>query len=495
MGVFGRMGVIVPTGICTDATTQHFFRNVVETSQLVSIFDFDNKESIFPAVGAVVRFCLMTLSNEAVPEVLTSFLSRNAGEIRDPSRLVRLTPKKILLMNPNTGTLTAFLDARAAGVLSSIYERISIFSSDIRRDGEWLISYGTMFHMAGDSALFQTREKLEAEGWILKGSTFVRGNDVMVPLYEPKNLHIYDHRFGTFDGVAPESRFTRKAPTLGVDHEDPNVEAVPRYWVSWAEFNDKWRTSHRWAISLRDMTNPVTNARTAIFCIVPAAAFGHSAPVLFSESMDARQHSMLVANFGSFIYDFIVRQKITGGHLTLFLMRQIPVLGPSQLFIHGDFITRRVLELSYTSFAMAAFAADLGDAGSPFRWDEARRAVIRAELDALFFHLYGISRDDVDYIMETFPIVRRKDEAKYGTYRTKELVLAEYDRMSEAGVGLTSPLVEGESYTSTLAPSPGYGHRHSAAPTIPRQRAGNPSLKQQARFGLVRCADKRTPRG
>ncbi|MEU3148679.1 hypothetical protein, partial [Streptomyces sp. NPDC006999] len=96
------------------------------------------------------------------------------------------------------------------------------------------------------------------------------------------------------------------------------------------------------------------------------------------------------------------------------------------------------------------------------RWDESRRQVIRAELDALFFHLYGVSRNDVDYILDTFPIVRRKDEAKYGTYRTKELILAEYDRMAAAGLTLENPLVDGENYTSTLTPPPGHGPRPPA---------------------------------
>ena len=94
-------------------------------------------------------------------------------------------------------------------------------------------------------------------------------------------------------------------------------------------------------------------------------------------------------------------------------------------------------------------------------WDEERRLVIRAELDALFFHLYGICRDDTAYILETFPIARRKDETKYDTYRTKELILAEYDRMTLAGVKLSTPLIDGENYYSTLDPSPGHGPRHS----------------------------------
>lgn len=128
----------------------------------------------------------------------------------------------------------------------------------------------------------------------------------------------------------------------------------------------------------------------------------------------------------------------------------------------SGFIRARVLELTYTAYNLEPFARDLGDDGPPFRWDEERRTIIRAELDALFFHLYGISRDDADYIMDTFPIVKRKDEAKYDTCRTKDLILAEYDRMAEAGVSLTNPLVDGENYTSTLTPPPGHGPRHPA---------------------------------
>ncbi len=81
---------------------------------------------------------------------------------------------------------------------------------------------------------------------------------------------------------------------------------------------------------------------------------------------------------------------------------------------------------------MAPFASDLGYNSPPFRWDEERRALIRAELDALMFHLYGLSRGETDYIMDTFPIVRRKDEEAHGDYRTKRLILDRYDAMTAA---------------------------------------------------------------
>ena len=83
----------------------------------------------------------------------------------------------------------------------------------------------------------------------------------------------------------------------------------------------------------------------------------------------------------------------------------------------------------------------------PFRWNAQRRPLLRAELDAAFFHLYGIDRDDVDYIMETFPIVKRKDVKAHGEYRTKLTILDVYDRMQQA-------METGEPYQTLLDPPP-----------------------------------------
>jgi hypothetical protein len=91
----------------------------------------------------------------------------------------------------------------------------------------------------------------------------------------------------------------------------------------------------------------------------------------------------------------------------------------------------RVLELTYTAWDLEAFAQDCGWSGPPFRWDEERRFQLRCELDAAFFHLYGLNRDDTAYILDTFPIVKRKDEEKHGHYRTKDRILDLYDALAE----------------------------------------------------------------
>jgi hypothetical protein len=127
-----------------------------------------------------------------------------------------------------------------------------------------------------------------------------------------------------------------------------------------------------------------------------------------------------------------VRQKTAGANLSYFIVRQLPI-APPNFYVHtlADWLVHHVLELTYTAWDIEPFARDLGDDGPPFCWDEERRFMMRAELDAAFFHLYGIERDDVDYIMETFPIVKRKDVQQYGTFRTKDLILQVYDAMTE----------------------------------------------------------------
>ena len=152
-------------------------------------------------------------------------------------------------------------------------------------------------------------------------------------------------------------------------------------------------------------------------------------PILKPET-DVRNEWLLAANFNAMAFDFTARQKVQGQTLNLFIIEQLPVIaidGYNKQFGDAtayDIIRDHVLRLTYTSHDMTPFARDLGYDGPPFTWDEEERRHLRARLDALYFHLYGLTREDAGYVMDTFPIVRRKDEAMFGRYRTKDLVLA-----------------------------------------------------------------------
>ena len=139
-------------------------------------------------------------------------------------------------------------------------------------------------------------------------------------------------------------------------------------------------------------------------------------------------------------------------------MKQLPVI-PLERYSNrtswdtaplSSWLLPRALELTYTAFDLEAFATDCGYTGEPFLWDEERRFLLRCELDAAYFHLYGIGRDDVDYILETFPIVKRKDEQAHGAYRTKHVILDIYDAMQQA-------METGTPYHTRLDPPPAHG--------------------------------------
>ena len=150
------------------------------------------------------------------------------------------------------------------------------------------------------------------------------------------------------------------------------------------------------------------------------------------------QASLIVANLNAAPFDFVARQKVPATHFTWYVLEQMPVV-PLNLFqavrfgpkTAAEIVREAALELTYTAHDMAPFARDLGHVGEsgevkpPFVWDEERRLRLRAKLDAVFFHLYGVTdRDDVRYIYSTFPIVERQEKATYGRYRSRDLCLA-----------------------------------------------------------------------
>ena len=170
--------------------------------------------------------------------------------------------------------------------------------------------------------------------------------------------------------------------------------------------------------------------------MIPNAGVGNTLPVIIGtdekRDLPADEAAIFLANLNAIPFDYIARQKIQGQHVNWFIVEQLPVVplayyesthfGPKTA---AQIIRETVLELTYTAHDMAPFARDLGYDGDPFVWDDDRRLQLRAKLDAVFFHLYGVTdRDDIRYIYSTFPIVRRQETAAYGTYRSCDLCLA-----------------------------------------------------------------------
>jgi hypothetical protein len=459
----GRSGLVLPTGIATDATTAPFFGDLVRTSKLVSFLEFENEAFLLSRdVDHRVRFCLLAVCGRLASVKQASF-AFGTRYIRDlPARRFIMPPEEILLVNPNTGTSPVFRSRHDAEITIGIYQRVPVLWRDDPEENPWGLMFLRMFDMANDAGLFQTRDDLGRVGWKLSGNIFLRGDERMLPLYEAKMIRYFDHRLGTYDGQteAQANVGTLPRPTAE-QQDDPSFAVLPRYWVAESKveerLGDRWDLD--WLLGWRDVARS-TDERTMICSVMPRTAVGHKLPLV----LPTRDADLLCACWSSFALDYVARQKMAGTSMAYFILKQLPVPKPNAFSSAtpwtGDcalaaWVRARVLELSYTSYDMRQFAVDLGDEGPPFRWDEERRTGMRAELDAAFFHLYGIERDDVDYIMETFPIVKRRDIERHGAFRTKEAILRVYDSMADAESA-------GHPYQSILDPPPGQGPRHPA---------------------------------
>lgn len=435
IGGHGRVGYIVPSGIATDESTSKFFADLIEQNQLASLFDFENRENLFPGVGhGRMKFTLLTIGHAKSAQF--GFQLWNTGQLSDPGRVFALSASDILAINPNTKTCPVFRTKRDADLTRQVYNHVPVLvREDSTRLNPWAISFFTVLHMTNDSNLFRTAEQLAEDGYCLRGNWFVKDNaPAFLPLYEAKMANHYDHRYGTYEGRIESRQSTALDRPAVSQKRDPRFTVHPRYWVEESHIPPS-----DWLLGIRDITHS-TNDRTFIAHALPKCAAGNS--VVCAKTERHAQTPLLLANLCTFVFDYIVRQKIGGLHLNFFVVKQLPVLPPETygspsgaccgISSLADFIDSRVLELTFTATDIAPFAQGMGYSSAPFTWDDSRRFKMRCELDALFFHLYGISRADADYILDTFPIVREREISEFGEYRTKILILEIYDAMADA---------------------------------------------------------------
>ena len=221
--------------------------------------------------------------------------------------------------------------------------------------------------------------------------------------------------------------------------ERESVAALLRVVDGWMK-----RRSPQWLMGWRNIAR-ATDERSFISDVMPLAGVGHSMP-LWSLNATPAQSAAFLGNMAALVFDFCVRQKLGGTNMTFGYVKQFPTLPPDR-YTESDlaYIVPRVLELTYTAHDLAAWAKDLGHIGPPFPFNPERRAILRAELDAYYARLYGLTRDELRYILdpadvmgadypsETFRVLKNGELREFGEYRTQRLVVAAWDQL-HAGV-------------------------------------------------------------
>jgi len=450
----GRVGIIVPSGIATDYTYRNFFSDLMEGGKLISLYDFENRERIlFPAVYYRMRFCLLTMTLGGAPRADFAFFLHNIGDLKDEGHHISPSHEDLARINPNTRTCPIFSSRRDADMIWKLYGAAPVLINEETGKNPWDIRFSRMFDMANDSKLFHKEDDFPKEKWTLERNSFRGGNELYLPLYEGRMIDILDHRLAST--VSKKIKLRRSAESCILsdkEKQDPYNFVMPRYWVNSKDVADAIPPniySRGWTMGYMSITS-ATNARTAIGAILPLSGYGHSIILLLS-TYPANLQSCLAANFSCFVFDYICKQKISGNNFSNFIVKQLPIFPPNCYSLELlDLIVPKVVELTYTAWDLEPFARDIlkevgedtwnrwfpdnpliGGVPATFQWDEERRLILRAELDAIYAHLYSLTKQELDYILETFSIVKRRDEEKSGHYHTKELIFKYYDEYTD----------------------------------------------------------------
>jgi hypothetical protein len=516
----GRSGFIVPSGIATDDSTKDFFAEITGKERLVFLYSFENEELIFPAVHHAFKFCLLVIGGIGKHQnAKYVFFARRPADLRDERRAFALSALDIELLNPNTRTCAIFRSNADSELTKKIYGRVPVLIREAnvraKRDEEnaWRITFKQgLFNMTSDSDLFHASP-----------------NPGLLPLYEAKMVHQFDHRWASYEGEdvrdvsdteKANSNFSVK-PRYWVDHREvlsclaAAPKAVVKAWLAKDEtalrdalsscYDDRElsslvaandllgaienvldKRSPRWLLGWRDITL-ATNERTTIASIIPRMAVGDTFLLMLVNGVNSTIGACLLSDQNCLVHDYIARQKIGGNHLKYHYKKQLPNIPPNDYSLNDlAFIVPRVLELSYTATDLEPWAEDIWSSSDgelrreflerhedarteklgpgvltppfycpppqelasrswsteilpPFDWLPNRRARIRAELDARYARLYGLTRDELRYILdpadvmgedypsETFRVLKESEIRKYGEYRTRRLVLEAWD--------------------------------------------------------------------
>lgn len=460
-------GLILPTGIAVNDSNKYFFSKLIDENRLVSLYDFENREKLFE-IDSRIKFCLITAGKaQTEPRIVSGgFYLTRIDHLLDPRRIYTLRTDDFARFNPNTKLCPVFRTAKDANLTAKIYRNASILINDETNENPWGIRFMMMFNMASASSLFYTRKQLDSMGGKLQGCSYSVDNDIYVPLYEGKMFWHYNHHYAEF----PNEYEVQKRPssinsTLIGTLADSNSSITPWYWVKKSLIDERltdkdrngnvrWQWKHSYYIAFRDVAR-AADARTCIADLMPSGnAAGDKAPLVFT-SRSLIPSACFAAMLSSLVFDYVARQKVGGSSMALFIMKQQPVLTPDQIPSTMQWqIVKRVAELCYFNHDMDGWASELWEEMNeeqraelprlgtqlPWIYNPERRAVLQAELDAIFAHLYGLDTEDLRYILdpedvcgkgcinETFRVLKDNEIRQYGEYRTKRLVLEAWNK-------------------------------------------------------------------
>lgn len=456
-------GLVLPTGIAVNDSNKAFFAKLINENRLTTLFDFENREKLFD-IHPEYKFCILVAQQQQTNprSVNAGFWLRRLDHLLDPRRIYTLQTSDFARLNPNTKTCPVFRTSRDAKLSAKIYRNSTILYNEVTGDNPWNVKFGRMLDMSNDSYLFRTYTQLTELGASLDGDTFTTVDDeTYVPLYEGKMFTLFNHHYAYWP-TSGNRPFALDETSLD-ELSNPNSTITPWYWVPIQEVykrlyktnnEDEIKWKYSTLLAFRDITTATTERTFVVARIPNAKGVGNTATLLYAER-GCMPNCVLQSMLSSLVFDYATRQKCDRLHMSAYIVKQLPVLTPDQIPSAIQWqIVKRVAELCYFNHDMDGWASELWEemneeqraelpqlgTQQPWIYNPKRRAVLQAELDAIFAHLYGLNTEDLRYILdpedvcgkgcinETFRVLKDNEIRQYGEYRTKRLVLEAWNK-------------------------------------------------------------------
>ena len=418
---------VLPLGIVSDKTYAGLCSSLMKNHRLRAVYGFVNERQLFADVLHNFKFVAFSVG-PAIPGQSASFIFglldpadvRSAVNIRG----YELTADDVAALNPDTQTCPVFIDGRMARVLVELHRRLPALS----RSG-WCSKPQAMLHMGAASKHFVTAPTSAAS----------------VPVYESKMVNRYNHRFASFGSLEVGER-SHMLPRSTIEQLlSPEYEAESGYFCPRDAVPELGGPSVDWLLVFRRIANPAL-VRTSAFCVLPRVGVGDSLSVVVPQTKVtskqwARDAAIQCWLGNSVVFDAVLKQKMGGNNFSEYVWNQLPIptresLQLANAWLGGatieQFVIPRVCELIVTSRSVVAFSHDLGLGDRPFRWNEARRRSIEAELDAFAAISFGLSRPDFEILFDAFPVLKERELETEGEFVTRNGALAAYDALFAA---------------------------------------------------------------
>jgi len=379
----GQCGMVIPSGIYTDLGATGLRTLLFEQTQITGLFGFENRKAIFEGVDSRFKFIVLTLTKGSQTECFpAAFMRHEVKELQDFPQTGALWLKTALIrkLSPDSHSVMEFKSERDIAIAEKMLQ-FPLLGEKLA--GVWNLVLANEFHMTNDSHLF----KIEP----------ARGR---LPLYEGKMIHQFNHRWGE--------------PKYWIDEQEGRKALLGK-----REDKGQVLDYQGYRLGFRDVASN-TNERTMIATILPPAVFTGNTLINSYSPQNGLELLAITALLNSFVVDALIRQKVTA-HCNMFYVYQLPIPRLTEKDPPFKPIVTRAAQLICTTPEFDELAKEVGlDNHKQGVTDSQQRTQLRAELDAMIAHLYGLTEEEFRHILMTFPLV--KDDIK-------EATLLEYQKL------------------------------------------------------------------